>query len=257
MVILAMNERAIVQDLPPAELAQLNGAPPLAASASLLAALQLGDSFFPSGMFTQSHGLEGFIEQGLAGPEQFEPLLHSYLLDLAALGDALATRWVVRAAGSDDLELVSAVDARLDATKLTHESRIASARCGGRVLLLGAELFPQARVAGYADLVANGCAPGHQSVALALLAHAAGLDEEAAVLVELHTFAVSLVSAAVRLGALDHVSGQRILLHARPLLLEAAVKGQNMHWRDLGGYAPGIEMMQLRHAWAQMHMFVS
>jgi urease accessory protein len=149
------------------------------------------------------------------------------------------------------------IDMRLDATKLAHESRVASRRCGGRILLLGAELFPQDLVAHYADHVSNGLAPGHQSVALVLLAHAAGLDEEAAVLVELHTFAVSLVSAAVRLGALDHVSGQRVVLQARPVLLEAAAKGQNMHWCDLGGYAPGIEMMQLRHARAQMHMFVS
>ncbi|MBC8076239.1 MAG: urease accessory protein, partial [Chloroflexales bacterium] len=30
----------------------------------LLAALRLADSFFPSGMFTQSHGLEQFVAAG-------------------------------------------------------------------------------------------------------------------------------------------------------------------------------------------------
>ena len=33
------------------------------ADAALIAALQLADSFFPSGMVTLSHGLEAFISQ--------------------------------------------------------------------------------------------------------------------------------------------------------------------------------------------------
>jgi glycosyltransferase involved in cell wall biosynthesis len=61
---------------------------------------------------------------------------------------------------------------------------------------------------------------------VALVAAAAGLDETTAVLVELHTFAVSLLSAAVRLGMIDHVSGQRLRLRAQPALLEAAAAGR-------------------------------
>ncbi|HNP72492.1 MAG TPA: hypothetical protein PKK15_15330, partial [Kouleothrix sp.] len=55
-----------------------NSAAPLAAT-SLLAALQLADSFFPSGLYTQSHGMEAFVSAGVAGPAQVAPLLASYL----------------------------------------------------------------------------------------------------------------------------------------------------------------------------------
>src|SRR5262245_66490144 len=85
---------------------------------SILPALELADSFFPSGLFTQSHGLEGYAGAGLAGADQLEPLLHTYLLHLAAPGDALAARWVVRAMAAGDLALVGAIDARVEATKL-------------------------------------------------------------------------------------------------------------------------------------------
>src|SRR5262245_29267587 len=108
---------------------------------SILAALQLADSFFPSGLFTQSHGLEEYASAGLTGAEQVEPLLHTYLLHLAALGDALAARWVVRAMAAGHQALVAAIDARVEATKLAQESRRASRRCGRHVLLLGADLF--------------------------------------------------------------------------------------------------------------------
>ncbi len=223
----------------------------------LLAALQLADSFFPSGMYTQSHGLESFVAAGATGAARLEPLLHSYILHAAAPGDALAARWAARAAAARDLDLVAAVDARLEATKLSAEGRVASRRCGGRVLLLGADLFGGELLGGYAARVAAGAAHGHQSVALALLGAAAGLGEETAVLVELHTFAVSLVGAAVRLGALDHADGQRLLLRAHPTIAQAAARGQGMHWSDIGGFAPQIDVMQFRHRYAEMHMFVS
>src|SRR6266508_4222702 len=95
----------------------------------LLAALQLADSFFPSGMYTQSHGLESFVAAGATGAARLEPLLHSYILHAAAPGDALAARWAARAAAARDLDLVAAVDARLEATKLSAEGRVASRRC--------------------------------------------------------------------------------------------------------------------------------
>jgi urease accessory protein len=222
---------------------------------TLLATLQLADSFFPTGMFTQSHGLESFVAAGVTSAAQLEPLLHSYLLHIAASGDALAARWVARAAG--DLDLVAQIDERLEATKLSSEGRLVSRRCGGRVLLLGADVFGGAGLREYAARVAAGHAHGHQAVALALVAAAAGLEEGASVAVELHSFAVSLVGAAVRLGAIDHTAAQRLLLRARPIMATAADAGAQMDWRDIGGFAPQIELMQFQHAYAQMHMFVS
>jgi len=94
-------------------------------------------------------------------------------------------------------------------------------------------------------------------VALALLGAAAGLDETTVVLVELHTFAVSLISAAVRLAALDHAAGQKLLLRAQPVIAEAAEAHQGLDWRDIGGFAPRIDVVQFRHNYADMHLFVS
>ncbi len=224
---------------------------------TLFATLQLSDSFFPTGMFTQSHGLESFVAAGTAGEARIEPLLHGYLLHIAAQGDALAARWVARAAHAGDLDLVAQIDERLEATKLAPEGRLISRRCGGRVLLLGADIFGGGLPREYAARVRAGHAHGHQAVALALLAAAAGLDEAATVAIELHGFAVSLISSAVRLGALDHAAAQRLLLRARPVLAEAAAARETSDWRDIGGFAPRIELMQFQHTYADLHMFVS
>ncbi len=224
---------------------------------ALLAALQLGDSFFPSGMFTQSHGLERFVEHGLHDEAGLESILHSYLLDQAALGDALAARWVVRAAEAADLALVGAIDQRLTAFKLAPEARAASLRCGRQMLTLGATLSERAELQAYAHRIVAEPTCGNQAVALALLSWAAGLDEEAAVCVELHGLTISLISAAVRLGACDHITAQRIIWRARPVIAQAGAASRDLHWRDLGGFAPLIELMQCQHAYAETHMFVS
>jgi urease accessory protein len=152
---------------------------------------------------------------------------------------------------------VAQIDERLEATKLAPEGRLVSRRCGGRVLLLGADIFGGGLPGAYAARVRSGGAHGHQAVALALLAAAAGLDEAAAVAIELHSFAVSLISAAVRLGALDHATAQRLLLRASPVLAEAAAAGAASDWRDIGGFAPWVELMQFQHAYTELHMFVS
>lgn len=229
----------------------------LPAAQQLLAMLQMGDSFFPSGMYTQSHGLERWIERGARGPARIEPLLQMYLLHVAAPAEALAARHVNRAAASGDLELVQQIDQRVEAGRLASEGRDASRRCGGRILLLGAELYPRSLLGAYAAQVRAGHAPGHQSVAMAMLAAAAGLEVEAAVLLELHTFAVSLVGAAVRLGALDHIAAQHLLVRARPLLQRAADLGRDRPWQSIGSFAPHIDVMQFQHRFADMHMFVS
>lgn len=225
---------------------------------SLFAALQLGDSFFPSGLYTQSHGLERFIECGqVPDADVLEGLLHSYLLDQIGPCEALAARWVVRAAAADDLALIAAIDARLHALKLAPEVRAAAARCGRQILNLGAAISGCARVQRYRDMVNAGQAPGNQSIASALLSHAAGLDEEATVTVELHSFAVSLISAAMRLGACDHLKAQALLWRVRPIIAEARALGCERSWQAMGSFVPLIDLMQAQHTYAESHMFVS
>jgi urease accessory protein len=223
----------------------------------LLAMLQLADSFFPSGMYTQSHGLERFVERGVRGEAQLAALFPSYLLHMAGPADALAARWVWRAAAQQDLALLEQIDQRLDATRLASEPRLASRRCGGRILQLGPSLFPAGIAARYGSVARQRGLPGHQAVALALLAHDAGLAEEQAVAVEIHSFVVSLTSAAVRLGVIDHIAAQRLILALRPAAAAAAALGHDRDWHMIGGFAPTIELMQIQHQYALNHMFAT
>lgn len=224
---------------------------------ALLGAFQLADSFFPSGMFTQSHGLEAFVEAGLCGAASLEQLLHSYLRGSFGPCEGLAARWVARAGATGDLALVAQIDAQLEASKLSAEGRAVSRRCGRSTLQLAADVFESEMLAKYAGMIRSGAALGHQAVALALALVAAGVDAETVVLVELHTCAVSLLGAALRLGATDHIAVQRMLHRAAPVIAEITDANRSTDWREIGGFAPQIDMFQMRHARSESRLFVT
>src|SRR6202165_5536889 len=99
---------------------------------ALLAALQLGDSAFPSGAFTQSYGLEALVAEGAvtcaadveAAPA--DPPRHR--LARADLPSLLAAH---QAAVEGDVERVARIDHALTAVKMTREERAAGRPGGG------------------------------------------------------------------------------------------------------------------------------
>ena len=100
-----------------------------------LAALQLGDSLFPSGGFTLSHGLETLAERGLVrnAAELHEWLAMTLARQIAPSdGVAAAAAWDAR----DDPAASQEIDALLLATKLAREPREASVRTGRQLLAI-------------------------------------------------------------------------------------------------------------------------
>ncbi|MGE3913858.1 MAG: urease accessory protein UreF, partial [Chloroflexota bacterium] len=151
---------------------------------ALLAALQLGDSLFPSGGFTLSHGLETLAERRLV---QDAPTLRSWLETSVRWqvgpsdGVAAAAAW----AADDDLELAGQIDRRLWATKLAREPRQASERTGRQTLSTLATVAggPLAR---YRREVLAGRAPGLYPVVVGLAGRQLGLGQRETILLLLH-----------------------------------------------------------------------
>src|ERR1700694_1517301 len=101
----------------------------------MLAALQLGDSTFPSGAFTQSYGLATLVaERAVTGAADVEAVLAAHLRHRLAKADLPALLAAHRAATETDLDLVLRIDSALTAVKMTREERQASHRMGARLI---------------------------------------------------------------------------------------------------------------------------
>jgi urease accessory protein len=185
--------------------------------AALLVALQLGDSFFPSGMATCSFGLEGLRANGrLETPADVEELIAVQLEERWAPSDRVALLHAHAAAGN--LDAVAHADHLLDRSIWAESLRFAGRRMGRALLAVHRRLGTR-HAAAFEARVREGGAVGQASAVQGLLAQASGLSAEETVTLAAYGIAAAMVSAALRLGAIGHIEAQRILLQQRDLIV--------------------------------------
>ncbi len=208
----------------------------------LLAALQLGDSAFPSGSFVASWGLEALVATGaVAGAPDLRAMVEGQLRYRWATCDRAALVRAYRAA-PDLVELV-AIDAEVDAVTVAPVARAASTRIGGSLLAVDAAVGGQAS-ASLLELVRAGATHGHQPVVQGLLGWSRGLTEATTVIVSGFQLASGLIGAGVRLGVIGHLDAQRTLDGLRPVIAELALDDLAVH---LTSSAIGADLAMLRH----------
>ena len=225
------------------------------ADAGLLAALQLGDSLFPSGGFTLSHGLETLAERGLVHDSRtLQAWITSSVRWQVATSDgvAAAAAW----SASDDLNVVAEIDRYLLATKLAREPREASIRTG-RQLLATLSTIAGGTLREYRREVLTGMAPGLQPIVLGLAGRQLGLGRRETVLLVLHLHVAGCLGAALRLVDVDDVEAQRIRLAIAPVLAEAADEALATPWKEMYACAVQTELMTMIHERATMRLFAS
>jgi len=223
--------------------------------AGLLAVLQLGDSLFPSGGFTLSHGLETLAEGG-------------HVRDAASLQDwiAVTLRWQVAPSdgvaaaavwsAGENLELIAEIDRLLQATKLAREPREASERTGRQMLSTLATLAG-GTLTRYRREVSARRAPGLQPVVLGLAGRQLGIGRRETVLLLLHLYVAGCLGASLRLLDVDDVETQRIRLALAPTLQAAADEALAVPWKEMYACAVYTELMSMIHETATMRLFAS
>lgn len=228
--------------------------------AALIAALQLADSFFPSGTLTLSHGLEAFLSLQPESGKDIPHLLEDYLRHKVAPLDLVAYLHAYRAAETADLEQLHYIDRYLTASLLPQELRQGSARSGRALLetlrplehLKNDALF-QAFVAGVRTQHSEGNAP----ICLALVCLNWGVPRRAGGIVLLYTFMVSFLGAALRLGSIGHREAQRILLSLRPQLSSLLDMVWERELDEMGAFAPLADIRAMQHAYLPVRLFSS
>jgi urease accessory protein len=227
-------------------------------TSALLAALQLGDSLFPSGAYTQSYGLESLVADELvAGHPELQAILEGHLMHRLAWADLPSLLAAHCAAARGDLELLLEIDLALTAVKLGREERQAAGRMGRRLLVEAWRLAPSKAVAWLGESVDAGRTAGNSAVAFGLAAQALALPADWAATVYAYSFAASLLSAAMRLTRIGHGQVQTILLDARGALAAAVERAHSIPWDQLRPCSPLLDIASARHQHGPAHLFAS
>ena len=225
--------------------------------ASLLQGFRLIDSFFPSGGFAFSSGLEAAVQ---GRHVQTADDLNHYVCDYLRCGigkcEAVAVAQAHYASAKKDLLAIETTDTTLESMKLCKDTRLASRQMGQSVLNNSVQLDArQGTLNSYKVDVDSGTTPGHLAVVLGVMFEHMGWNQEEAIAGFLYQTGVSLVSASYKLLPIGQREGQRLLEQWTPVMEELS-QTINAH-TPMMTWAPLQEICAMRHSQLTTRMFRS
>ena len=224
---------------------------------SLLHGLRFVDSFFPSGGYAFSSGLEAAVQGGAVRNAEE---LSSYVVELLTTGigerEAVAVGLAHDACFSGILEIGFKADRELDAMKLGRESRTASRQMGRQVIRLAAnQLARHPLMEDYLAAVEAEQTPGHLAVSFGLTLAAAGWSKEDTIAAFLYQTATGFVAAAMKLMPIGQREGQRVLESWLEVIERVSRKAA--HQRVFQSWSPVQDIYAMRHSRLESRLFRS
>lgn len=204
--------------------------------------LQLADSAFPTGGFAHSGGLEASMQSGLVrGPTDVRRFV-----DEAVLATSRGALPIVGAAWDGDRELAE-LDAFTAATLWSHVAARAS-RAQGRALVdVSARAFASPSLTALREAVLSELQPGHLAPMFGAVTRALDVTRDDAMSTFLHLAVRSLLSAAVRLGAVGPTEAQALHAALDPSLEAARDRARSLTLDDVAQTSPITELVQAGH----------
>jgi urease accessory protein len=213
---------------------------------------QLVDGSFPSGGFAHSSGMEAAWKQG-------------EVADAAALGSFIQASLAQAGRGSlpfvgaayDEPERFARIDAHQDAALTNHVARRAS-RAQGRGLLSAAiASFPETDFNSLETPCRTHGSPGHLAPVFGGVLRALQQTRAQAANAFVYTYLRGIVSAAVRLGIVGPLEGQRMTARYGPDAQRLAEACRDLTPDDVTQTAPVLELYQAGHDRLYSRLFQS
>ena len=224
-----------------------------------LGVMQLSDSFFPTGIFTTSNGLEFlFKEKKIQGMEDLIEMIRINLIQQIGPSDCVALANVFDSTNKHDFDKVIEADNIVFATKPIKEIRDASVRSGIQLIKCVSEFVKHDTILNqYQKNIIENKAHGVFSVAFAICCNALKIKKEKSMMMMMYGFTVGIVGAALRLGLIQHFEGQKIIHSIKPIISQTIKEYSNKSLLEMWQFAPQIDIIQMSHEKMDSKMFIT
>ncbi len=222
-----------------------------------LGVLQVSDSFFPTGLYSTSSGLETLLVEGPVSKEDLVEFISAQIAQQLGPCDCVALANVVGLAERHDLESILEVDETVFAIKAVREAREASCSSGTQLSKTVHRFAGDGVLSEFLEVVRGGSTPCTYPVAFGVCSHALGIDRERAALSFLYGFVVSVVGAALRLGVIQHLEGQEIIHELKPEVIGAVRGSMDVPASEIWQFSPHLDICQMRHEKMDSRMFIT
>lgn len=223
-----------------------------------LAMMQLADSFFPTGSFTLSHGLESLVQTGkINSVQDLQVFLQLLLHNKVGTTDLVALLHSYRGIKEGNLEAVRQADRQLFAQTAIAKIRETQRQSGRALLMVSSSTWQNERLEILNREAATGKIHCLHPVIFGAVAAIAGLSEQNTVLAFLHSLVASILSAAIRLGVLGHIQTQQILLYLAPDIEAVWSTARSMNLEQMWSCTLFIDIAQMQHPKLPLRLFAN
>ena len=217
--------------------------------------MQLADSFFPSGTFGLSGGLESFVKSDRVRDAR-DVLRHiRQQVEFQVLPcDCTVLVAAINAAERGDISGIVIADSQYYSMKLVQEIRTASTRSGRQLLNTLVKMKNCSIATKFKRMTDRGKSPGTYPACLAVASCALGIPKQSAVRMMLYAYCASVAGSAVRMGVISHIEGQKILTGlASDVNSSLPPSGLSDIWQ----LNPLAEILQMNHEQDELRMFIT
>jgi len=224
-----------------------------------LGVMQLSDSFFPTGIFATSNGLEFlFTEKKIQGMTDLIEMVRTNIIQQIGPSDCVALANAFDSASKHDFDKVCEVDNIVFATKLIKEIRNASVRSGVQLIKCVSEFVKDDEILNqYKNNIIKNKSYGIFPVAFAICCNALKIKKEKSMMMFLYGFTVGIVGAALRLGLIHHFEGQKIIHSIKPIISKTVKEYSNKSLFEMWQFTPQIDIVQMSHEKMDSKMFIT
>ena len=224
-----------------------------------LGVMQLSDSFFPTGIFATSNGLEFlFTEKKIKGMIDLIEMIRINIIQQIGPSDCVALANAFDSANKQDFDKVVEADSMVFATKLIKEIRSASVRSGVQLIKCVSEFVKDDKILNqYKNNVIKNKAHGVFPVSFAVCCNALKIKKGKSMTMMLYGFTVGIVGAALRLGLIQHFEGQKIIHSIKPIISQTIKEYSNKSLFEMWQFAPQVDIFQMSHEKMDSKMFIT
>lgn len=220
--------------------------------------MQLADSFFPTGSFTLSHGLESLVQMGkVKSKDELQTFLELLLLHKIGTTDVVALIHSHRSLNHQELAVLRQIERQLFVQTAIAKYRETQRQSGRALLMVAQATWQDQRLEMLQREVAQGKMYCLHPVIFGAVSAIAGLSTENAVVAFVHGLVTSILSAAIRLSVLGHLQAQQILRYLAPVMERVWDTASGMSLSQMGSGTPFIDLAQMHHEKLDQRLFTN
>ena len=221
--------------------------------------LQLSDPLFPIGGFTQSYGLETYVQKGIVhDAETSEKYLKSYLLNSFLYNDLLAVKLSWEYTQEGDLDKILELEEVFSASKAPSELRTASQKLGKRFLkILEFGLSENKMFNELYERVKEGNIEVSYPVMYGFCTKLLQVGKKEALAAVTYGTASSIINNCAKLVPISQTDGQKILFNAHDIYRKLLEKVEELKEEHLGICCFGFDLRAMQHERLYTRLYIS